>query len=129
MNLTSPDFYLASSEGHMVGGPRMCFRVKRVRYGNRDDCLLVQLKPPLDGRNYGMVGKEIDQIVLATRFNGDTLFPPSRWPLEVYVLRFAVDNEENLDAFENQQLINIAWGELYQNQEQIPPADTYQFGS
>ncbi len=129
MNVKSPDFYLASSEGHIQGGPRSCFQVKRIRYGNRDNCLLVHLEPSLDGRNYGVAGKVINEVVLATRFKGDTLFPPNRWPLDVYILRIAKGEMEDYDTFDTQELVNMAWGELYRNKEQIPPANIYKFGS
>jgi hypothetical protein len=129
MNKKVPDFFLASREGHILGEPRMCFRVKRVQYGNRDDCLLVHLEPSLDGRNYGIAGIQINKIVLATRFKGDTLFPPTRWPLEVYILRIAVNDTERLNTFKNEELINMAWGEIYKNKEEIPPTEVYSFGN
>ena len=120
MNNKTPDFYLTSSEGHIIGEPRMCFVLRRIQYGLRKDCLLVYIDPVIDERRYGLGTKEIDEIVLATRFKGDTLIPPSRWPLDVYVLRFLTDNIHQREVFENAELSNMAWGEIYKSINDIP---------
>ena len=121
-----PDFYLSSSEGHIVGEPRMCFVLQRIRYATRSDCLLINISPPIDGRRYDCA--EIDKVIIATRFKGDSLFPPNRWPLDVYVLRFAVADVTERDSYETGELINFAWGEIYQKREDVPLIDVNRFG-
>jgi len=97
----------------------MCFVLRQVQCGSRKDCLLVNIYPAIAGQRYGLGENEIDKVVLATRFKGDSLFPPNRWPLEVYVLRLLVDDNER-QTFENEELSNMAWAEIYKSAEDIP---------
>lgn len=122
-----PDFYLVSSEGHIVGEPRMCFVLQRVQYSTRKDCLLIHIFPPIDDDRLG--SGEIDTVVLASRFKGDSLFPPNRWPLEVYILPFSAVNITEHNGYQAKEPANFAWGEIYRNKGEIPPANIYSFGS
>jgi hypothetical protein len=119
MNNKTFDFYLTSSEGHITGEPRMCFIIRQVRYGVRKDCLLVSIYPPIDGHRYGLGEKGISKVVLAPRFKGDSFFPPNRCPLEVYILRFVIDDSMEGEVFENEDLINMAWGEIYKSVDDL----------
>jgi len=112
-----PDFYLSSTESHSFEEPRRCWRLKRLRYGDRDDLLLVSVEPVIIGQKYGLGGRDIDTVVLAPRHLGVSLFPISEWPVYVHVARVLVE-APNLDAalrLEDLQL--IAWAELYETEE------------
>src|SRR4029453_1260160 len=79
--MQNPDFFLASSESYQLMEPRSCKRIKQVHSDNRDDLLLVKVKPPLIGQLYGLGGRNIDTLLIATRHKGDSLFPIRKWPV------------------------------------------------
>jgi hypothetical protein len=113
----NPDFFLASSEGYRLEEPRRCWRIKRVRSDNRDDLLLVRVKPPLIGQPYGLGGRDIDTLLVATRHKGDSLFPIKEWPVFVHVARLLIDNLEDRDEIHDTEFESVAWAELYRTEE------------
>ena len=90
------DFYLCLNEG--TGEPQACWIKGRRRYGDRDDCMLVAVEPPIIGQTYGLGSEDIYHLLLATRWQGQTLLPISQWPTHTYVLRLlgksAIDHPE-----------------------------------
>jgi hypothetical protein len=117
MNHASPDFYLASSEGYDMEEPRQCWRIKRVATEKRDDLLLVKISPPLIGQKFGLGDKDIDQVFVAPRHVGASLFPINEWPLFVHVARPLIDEPENYCKIRQCDIESIAWAELYETQE------------
>jgi hypothetical protein len=113
----NPDFFLASSEGYGLMEPRSCKRIKRVRSDNRDDLLLVKVEPPLIGQVYGLGGRDIDTLLIATRHKGDSLFPIGTWPVFVHVARLLIENPERREQVHNNEFESIAWAELYRTKE------------
>jgi hypothetical protein len=57
--MTTPDFYLASSEGYGMEEPRRGFAIRRLRGDHRDDYLLTRIDPPLIGQPFGMGAHDI----------------------------------------------------------------------
>jgi hypothetical protein len=49
--------------------------------------MLVAIEPPVIGQTYGLGSEDIYHLLLATRWEGQTLWPISHWPTHVYVLR------------------------------------------
>lgn len=113
----NPDFFLASSEGYRLTEPRSCKRIKRVRSDNRDDLLLVKVEPPLIGQLYGLGGRDIDTLLIATRHKGDSLFPIRKWPVFVHVARLLIENPERREQIHDNEFESIAWAELYRTKE------------
>jgi len=111
--MDTPDFFLASSEGYRLEEPRRCKRIKRVRSDNRDDLLLVKVEPPLIGQRYGLGGRDIDTLLVATRHEGDSLFPIKQWPVYVHVARLLIENPEQREQIHDDEFESIAWAELY----------------
>jgi hypothetical protein len=111
------DFFLASSEGYRLTEPRSCKRIKRVRSDNRDDLLLVKVEPPLIGQVYGLGERNIDTLLVATRYKGDTLFPIKRWPVFVHVARLLIENPERRQKIHDNEFESIGWAELYRTEE------------
>lgn len=110
----TPDFYLASSEGYcMMEEPRKAYRIKRLRGERRDDYLLIRIDPPLIGKQYGRGAGDIDQVVVATRHRGDSLFPMREWPVFVHVALPLVDAPQDRDTLRKRELEEIAWAALY----------------
>jgi hypothetical protein len=113
MSNTSPDFYLASSEGYNLAEPRKCFRIKRLRGDARDDYLLIHIDPPIIGQQYGLGGKDISEVIVATRHKGDSLFPITNWPVFVHVARTLSEHSEEREVLHDGEFEEIAWAELY----------------
>jgi len=113
----NPDFFLASSEGYRLTESRSCKRIKRVRSDNRDDLLLVKVEPPLIGQLYGLGGRDIDTLLIATRHKGDSLFPIGKWPVFVHVARLLIENPERREQIHDDEFESIAWAELYRTKE------------
>jgi hypothetical protein len=111
-----PDFYLASTEGYNMQEPKRCWRIRRIGTDKRDDLLLLKIDPPLLGQRYGLQGRDVDQVLVATRHEGDSLFPITQWPVYVHVARPLVDIT-GLDKIQSNQLESIAWAELYQTEQ------------
>lgn len=118
MTNDSPDFYLASSEGYDLEAPRRCFRIKRLGGDFRDDYLLIKVDPPLVGQSHALGGQDVDQIVIAPRHRGVSLFPILEWPVFVHVVRVLVDDPEIRDKLHDSELEEIAWAELYQTEKE-----------
>ncbi len=111
--MDDPDFFLASTEGYDLEEPRACKRLRRVRSDHRDDLLLVTCEPPLIGQKYGLGGRDIDTLLIATRHVGPSLFPITEWPVYVHVARLLVEGPEHRDLIHDDEFQSIAWAELY----------------
>jgi hypothetical protein len=112
----APDFYLASSEGYGLETPRRCYRLRRILGRSGDDYLLVKVDPPIIGQRYGLGGIDIDRVVLATRHEGESLFPISSWPVFVHVARLLLEPREG-DTMTRDDLEEIGWAEIYRTEE------------
>jgi hypothetical protein len=112
--MDDPDFYLSSSEGYDLEEPRRCWIVKRVRTTTRDDLLLLRVDPPIIGQRYGLGGRDIDEVIVAPRHHGVSMFPVSEWPVYVHVARLIRD--EAHEPFQPGDLSIIAWAELHQTE-------------
>ena len=111
--MSTPDFYLASTEGYGLEEPRSCWRIKRVIGGRRDNFLLARIDPPIPGREYSGVGDlDINLVLLATRHVGASLFPINAWPIYVHVACPLVPNPESRDTFLEGEFKSLAWAEL-----------------
>jgi hypothetical protein len=76
-----PDFFLSSAgESELLSEPRACWSRARLRDQVRDDYMLIQIEPPLIGQQFGLGDKDISQLIISARLQGDTLFPVSHWP-------------------------------------------------
>jgi hypothetical protein len=112
-----PDFYLSSHDIEPPLSPRRCYAIKRLRGKVRDDYLLIRIDPPLIGQPYGMGGRDIDQVIVATRHEGASLFPIRDWPVFVHVARPLIEHPEQRDHVAFYEMQNIIWGELYKTQQ------------
>lgn len=113
----APDFYLVSSEGYGLDEVRKCYRLKRFGGRQGDDYLLVRIEPPLLGQRYGLGAVSIDRLILATRHEGESLFPVSEWPLYVHVARPLHDLQRQHQLGQN-DIELIGWAEIYPTEDQ-----------
>jgi hypothetical protein len=91
--------------------------MKRLECGQRSDCLLVKVDPPLIGQRYGLGASDIEKVVVATRHKGASLFPITGWPVFVHVARPLVDKPESRDRLLSNEIEAIAWAELYATEQ------------
>ena len=117
----TPDFFLASSEGYGLEVPRRCYRIRRIFGRNGDDYLLVRVDPPIIGQRYGLGGQDIDRVVLATRHEGESIFPIASWPAYVHVARVIREPGEH-DTMAVEDLESIGWAELYKTEDDASQA-------
>jgi hypothetical protein len=111
--MDNPDFFIASSEGYGLEGPRACKRLKQVRSDSRDDLLLVRIEPPIIDRLYRFREQDIDTLLLAARRHGESLFPIGQWPVFVYVTRLLIKSPEEREHIYRNEYDLIVWAELY----------------
>jgi hypothetical protein len=115
--MDNPDFFLASSESYRLQEPRSCKCIKRVRSDHRDDLLLVKVDPPIIGQPYGLGGRDIDTLLIATRHKGASLFPIKEWPVFVHVARLLIESPEQREQIHDNEFQSIAWAELYRTEQ------------
>jgi hypothetical protein len=115
--VNEPDFYMASTEGYGMEEPRRCWRIRRLATAKRKDILLVKIDPPLPGQKYGLQGRDIDVVLVATRHQAASLFPITRWPVYVHVARLLVDDPERLMQLQEYEFKSVAWAELYRTEK------------
>jgi hypothetical protein len=82
--------------------------------------MLVAIEPPVIGQPYGPGGEDIYYLLLATRFQGQTLFPISEWPPSVYVARLLNKSIIDQREFDYTQTQLIDWGVLYPTYDDAP---------
>jgi hypothetical protein len=105
--ITNPDFYLISSEGYGLNSPIACFKKMKLTGSNRDGYMLCDIQPPLIGQAYGMLSKDIFQLVFASRHQGYSLFPIKKWPAYVHVALTMKDNFNSFDIINDSDIINL----------------------
>ena len=115
MDDQSPDFFMILGESPGVIQQLKCYRIKRFHATRRDDYLLIRVSPPVDGQRYN-VPHLINELVIAARHKGVSLFPVGKWPVEVYVLRVLIENPVVHDLFKDEELALIEWGTIYDSQ-------------
>lgn len=109
-----PDFYLTSSEGYDLELTRSCYVIKPLSTINRNDYLLVRIKPPIIGQRFGLGAKDIDVVILAPRHIGVSIYPiVTEWPAAVHVARIRQVDYLPSDLVSDDELELIGWAEIY----------------
>lgn len=113
-----PDFYMSTAgEYEPLAAPRACWHRKRLRDDARNDHMLLDIDPPLDGQRFGMGATDITQLIISARHQGQTLYPISEWPFFVYVTRIVDRAIIESRSFTREQVELIAWGGLFRTRE------------
>ncbi len=79
--------------------------------------MLVAVEPPVIGQPYGQGSEDIYYLLLATRWQGQTLWPISQWPTHAYVLRMLSKSAIEQPEIDQSQAQLIEWGELHRTYE------------
>ena len=128
MRTDHADFFMGSSEQLSLQTPRRCWRRQRLKSGNRsDDFLVIKVDPAIPGKPFGYAD-DMDTVIVATRWEGDSLFPintfPDRQP-PVYVCRILIDDIETRTEIEYGDYELFAWAELYPSEAEARARLTY----
>jgi hypothetical protein len=129
MNHDKPDFYMTSTESNVLKPIRQCFAIKRFTAQDRDDYLLIRIRPPIQAGEYKGVTQQVSQLVVATRHKGVSLFPATKWPVRVYVLRVLIDAPEQHDILRDNELELLDWADLYKSSETAKSAGASYLGN
>lgn len=118
----APSFYLVSTDSLPLLSPRKCFIQERMTADcvppREDDYLRVRVEPPIMGQPYGLVNKDIEDVVLATRWKGATLHPVSKWPMHVFVCRIIDEKIRGSGKASPGDLEVILIGDLYPTRDE-----------
>jgi hypothetical protein len=104
-------FFLVSTELREAYAPRTCRVLRRLRSELRDDIGLVEIDPPLPRSVYD-TDREVRFLILATRLEGQTLFPVSKWPSYVYICLLKGKDMPDSDVIVSVDLRILDWGEI-----------------
>jgi len=117
MTTRTPDYFLSSSEGYGLESPRACY-VQRALAGRANDVyVLVMIDPPLPGQKYDRGDDDIRELVLATRHQGQSIYPVSEWPLYVHVAIPIEDIDATRSEIATEDLQLVGWGEIYRTRD------------
>lgn len=81
--------------------------------------MLVAVEPPVAGPPYGLGTENICYLLLATEWEGCTLWLPSKWPIPVYVLHLLSTSDIDQTEIDQSQAQLIEWGELHPTCEEV----------
>lgn len=109
------DFFMILGESPGSIQQLKCYGIKRFPAARRDDYLLIRVTPPVEGQRYNVPGP-INELVIAARHKGVSLFPVRKWPVEVYVLRVLIENSAERDVLKDEELALIDWATIYDSQ-------------
>lgn len=107
-----PDFFMILGESPGLIQQLKCYKLKRFHATRRDDYLLIRVSPPVDGQRYS-VSKSMNELVIAARHKGVSLFPVRKWPVEVYVLCVLIENPAEREVLKDEELTLIDWATIY----------------
>jgi hypothetical protein len=80
--------------------------------------MLVAVEPPVIGQPYGLGSEDIYYLLLAARWEGYTLWPISKWPTPVYVLRLLGKSAIGQPEIDQGEAQLIEWGVLHRTYEE-----------
>lgn len=118
--ISTPDFYLFSSESYDLSDTsRSCYKNKRLYGDHIDGYILCDIEPVIIGQSFGLGSKDINQIIIASRFEGMSLFPVTEWPTYIYVTRPLIQDIEYKNNIVKTDYELIAWAEIYKKKLDI----------
>lgn len=120
--MADSQFYLYFDEGYYDEEPRLCTRVKEVSLGPKENLALwVNIDPPCSGTRYTS-DTDLCYLLLETYFVGQSFSPVTKWPMAVRVYVPLVENPELRDHISGNEVLNIAFGSIYETPKPESPA-------
>lgn len=108
--------FLSSYEYADFAQPRKVLRFQRVQISGRKG-LAIDVDIPVDGNKYGNSEKELRQLFLLNRIDEDAFDSFKKFPVDVFVLIKKGSGAQELESVELNELKNIAWACLYNNEK------------
>jgi hypothetical protein len=102
---------LVSTELREPFEPRDIALLRTLRTDSRNDLALVSLSPPIERFVYS-TAEDLAQVILATRLQGQVLFPKTSGRAAVYIIN-ASGIEATGDFIPSDRLKVLDWGEVY----------------
>lgn len=115
--MQNSDFSLRFVEGFRVEKPRTCSIIREVIVQGTAEGLLIEVDPPLLGRDYGLDFDEISSLVISPRYADESFSPMSQLPVTVYVFIPLTAEVNSMNSFGKGELKKIAFGEVYSEGE------------
>jgi hypothetical protein len=83
--------------------------------------MLVAVTPPISPGVYATSRKKgpLKELVIASKGEGDTLFPVNSWPMFVYVCVILNDEFKTTGRAGEKDLRLVDWGMIARNQEEL----------
>ncbi len=114
-----PDFFMSTAgEYEPLAAPRACWERARLQDAVRDDHMVIDIEPALEGQSFGLGATDITRLIISARHRGQTLYPVSEWPFFVYVARIVDNTVLDSRTFTREQVELIAWGTLFHTREE-----------
>lgn len=118
-----PPFYLTSTEIRPTLNPRKCTLLQVLWSEERKDHFLrIKIDPPLIGGYLRIDNEAIDEVVVAARHSGYTVYPLNNFPITVYVCYILNDLIRSTGQVLGKDLQILFIGELYINFEEAEKA-------
>lgn len=93
-------------------GPRTCRLLANVSASDRDDYWLAEVDPPFIGQQFGLAAEDITEVIVATRYRGQSLFDMHSRTIAVYIARILDRRVVATKTLEPGQTELILWGEV-----------------
>jgi hypothetical protein len=113
---SKPDFYLTSSEHEGdLRRVRRCWSLRRVNGPLHQQYLWIRVDPPIIGHVVGHAS-DVTEVLLSPHYEGDHLFPPSDFPIRVYIYVPHHEDVVRSERVESKDVDLAAWGEVYRSE-------------
>lgn len=95
-----------------LAAERTCRMVARLDAPDRDDYWLAEVSPPFIGQHFGLDAGMLTEVIVATRFKGQSVADAKSASIPVYVARILDQNVLATHKLMAHQLQVILWGQL-----------------
>ena len=109
---TKPDFYLLPNEAIPVAYPLKCWVENKFEREQRD-VFLVKVIPALIYVDSQQNLSKIEQVVLAARYEGETIAKIRKWPLTVNVMKLNKELDSSAHLIVKDDVEIIALGKIH----------------
>lgn len=104
-------YTITSYEPEGAYDPKIVNLHKQTSCGERDDYFWAEVAPPFEGRLFGL-GDDLSVVLLAPRFEGDSIIDTQNWPLHVYVCTTTSPDNIKSDVVPVDDVKILNWGLL-----------------
>lgn len=107
-----PTYWLSSLDSALLEPVRRCVVERVIAFDTGKEALLARIDPPVVGQHWDL-GADVATVVLASRHEGQSLDPVEAFPCFVHVATSRHGWDDLETPVRADDLITLAWGELY----------------